>query len=328
MTASGRNLIRAVLSLSLALVAFAPVARAAKTPANGDLVFAGTPFQNQTQFFLLRAKVPSGIVDTLATLPSGNAPRALSVSPFDGLVYILGSTNMMVVDPCTGIVSTLPTGGAMVNDGIWVHSNGSIYWARNDGKIYRVDRHTGSFTQIANVVTTYGVSADAVVEGSDHQLYIATGTSTAGMQPWVVRMDPITGVSQIVASFNIQSTNVRALAFDTRDSLYVLRVGFNQIVHRVDRVTGAISPYVTLPVTGVTFGAMAGHPDGNLYIPGSPVAAQYAIYRVDPVTGTATTLVPAQAQLGYFGMAVMRGFSGCPTEAHRSTWGSVKAMYR
>ncbi len=74
-------------------------------------------------------------------------------------------------------------------------------------------------------------------------LYIATGTSTTGMMTWALRVDPNTGASSVVVTFSIQNTNVCDLAFDARDSLCVPRVGFNQIIHRVDPVTAIVTTF-------------------------------------------------------------------------------------
>jgi hypothetical protein len=172
------------------------------------------------------------------------------------------------------------------------------------------------------------VGAAGLTEGRDHQLYVASPVSTAGLQPWVLRVDPTTGTTQVYARGSIQSTNVRDVAFDSRDSLYVLRVGFEHIIHRTDPVTATVGPLVTLPF-GATFGWIAGHPDGGLYHPQAPVSGQYAIYRIDPVTAAVTTLIPPQTQLGYLGVALVRTATGCSVvPAKRNTWGQLKTRYR
>ena len=325
---------RQLLPLALALFAGpASVAHAAKTPANGELVFIGIPNVSPPvdEPYVLRAKYPSGVVDTLARLPTGNAPRRIAVSPLDGLIYVLGGNSILQVDPCTGAVATISSGGffpSISSDGLCAHSNGSLYWTKAQGPVVRVDRFSGAQTALTNLVSSYGVGGTGLKEGPDHQLYVSTATSSAGTRPWVVRVDPNSGASAVVGSFNIQSTNVRDLAFDTRDSLYVLRVGFNYIVYRVDQVAGTVSPYVTLTVIGTTFGSLAGHPDGGLYFPCIPSGSQWAILRLDPVSTAVTTIVPQQPLMGFLGVAVMRGFSGCPTETRRSTWGRLKARYR
>jgi hypothetical protein len=96
----------------------------------------------------------------------------------------------------------------------------------------------------------------------------------------------------------------------------------------VDPVAGTVSPYVTLPLLGVTAGSMAGHPDGGLYVPGVISSPQWGIVRVDPVTAAVTTFSPSQPGFGYLGMDVVRNVVGCPSDAKRTTWGRLKSLYR
>jgi hypothetical protein len=73
---------------------------------------------------------------------------------------------------------------------------------------------------------------------------------------------------------------------------------------------------------------MASHPDGGLYLPGSPTTGLNAMYRVNPVTRSLTAVTPTQAAIGFQTVAVMQGYSGCPTPVNRSTWGELKTRYR
>src|SRR5262249_36571328 len=105
-------------------------------------------------------------------------------------------------------------------------------------------------------------------------------------------------------------------------------VGFTPTIFRTDPTAQTVGPLFSVGSgAGSTQGAMVSHPDGGLYMT-KYTSGQSGVLRVDPVTGTATTLIPQQPVWSYLALAVVRGFSGCPTETRKSTWGGVKARYR
>jgi hypothetical protein len=296
----------------------------------GDLITIAAPAVSPPidHYLVLRVAVPSGAIDTLANLPTGNVPKALTVSPIDGKIYVLCNNSLVRVNPCDGTVSTVVSGTnfpAAPNAGIVAHSNGSIYMTRSVN-IIRVDPGAGTQTPFASV-SALGVGANNLREGRDHQLYVATNGGS-GLLPWVVKVDPTTAATQVYAKGNLQTTNVRDVTMDTRDSVYVLRVGFELILHRTDPVAQTVSPLITFSDGGSAAGWIVGHPDGGIYHPHSSAAGQMGILRIDPVTATWTQFVPQQNKLSFGGLDVARVSAPCIVPAARRTWGQVKALYR
>src|SRR5262249_49180714 len=137
----------------------------------------------------------------------------------------------------------------------------------------------------------------------------------------------VTGAMTVVAT-GLGNGSVRDPAFDTRDSLFVIRISAPTSVHRVDLATGKIGQLVSFSQAPDAFGSMASHPDGGLYFPGSRSTGSNAVYRLDPLSTSVTNISPEQHVIGFLTVAVMRGFTGCPTPVNRSTWGQIKARYR
>ncbi len=319
------------MSLVLLLaVLLAPHTALAAGFGAGDLLTLATPAVSPPidHYLLLRVGVPAGDIDTLANLPTGNTPKALSVSPIDGKVYVLCNNSIVRVDVCNGAVSTVTSGTnfpTAPNAGILAHSNGQLYVSRGV-RIYTVDPTTGTQSPFADL-TSLGVGANNLREGRDHQIYVATNGGS-GLLPWVVRLDPVTAASQVLAKFNIQSTNVRDVAIDTRDSVYVLRAGFEIVVNRTNPVAQTIGPLITFTDGGSAAGWIVGHPDGGIYHPHSSAVGQMGILRIDPVSATTTALVPQQNKISMGGLDVARLSVPCTSPAKRSSWGEVKARYR
>jgi hypothetical protein len=303
--------------------------------ANGDLVTIGTPLVSPPidEFWLMRVDPVSGAVDTVCKLPTGNGPVDLDVSPVNGLVYVLARSSIYRVDPCTGATATITTGGYVAAPqppymNLLAHTDGNLYLSRpsTTGGIVRVDPATGAQTFLANPYPANPVTAYGLTEGPDHFVYAAT-SGGSGSLPWVVRVDPVSGALNVVAS-GVQSTNVRDIAFDTRDSLFVLREGATPSVHRIDRVTGQVGLLTNFTSAGATFGWMVAHPDGNLYTPQLSLSSQAAMYRLNPVTKSFTTVTTPRSDFWFQCVALVRGFSGCPTPVHQSSWGRIKTTYR
>src|SRR5262245_684665 len=106
-----------VIALALTLFSFAPIARAAGIqPVDGDLYTLASPIASPPidRFSLLRVRMSGlgvGTVDTVVTLPTGNGPVDMDCSPTSGLIYVLAKTSIYRVDPCTGAIATVTTGG-------------------------------------------------------------------------------------------------------------------------------------------------------------------------------------------------------------------------
>lgn len=308
------------------------------TPINGNLYVIGTPAVSPgvDEYWLLRVNldVVPVKVDSVVKLPTGNAPVDMDVSPINGAVYVLAKSSIYRVDPCTGEVATIATGGYVAAPQppsmcLMAHSDGQLYLCRGgvSGGVVRVDPMTGSQTFLTNTLTTHSVSTWGLTEGPDHFLYAAT-SGGSGSLPWVLRINPASGATTLVAS-GVQSTNVRDIAFDVRDSLYVLREGSPPSVHRVDRTTGQVGQLTTLSgIVATTLGWMVAHPDGYLYMAKTSLGNQSAVYRLDPATGSFAPASPPQSQLGYAQIALVRGFKGCPVPVRSSSWGAVKTIYR
>jgi hypothetical protein len=194
--------------------------------------------------------------------------------------------------------------------------------------VIRIDPLSGAQSLVANPFPALGSSPRGLTEGPDHMLYVST-SGGSGVLPWVVKVDPGTGVSTTVAT-GVQATNVVDIAFDDRDSLFVLRVGSPQNVHRIDRVTGQVGLLTNLAGTiNPGFGWMVAHPDGGLYTPQTTGALVGAVYLLDPISKSFDALpVTQQSKFGFQTIAVSRGFHGCPTPVHTSTWGQLKSRYR
>lgn len=324
-----------IAALALAATVLGSAAFAAVLPANGDLLVIGTPLASPPvdDFWLMRVDPVAGTVDSLLKLPTGNGPVDFDMSPVNGLVYVLARSSIYSVDLCTGAIATVSTGGYVASPqppymNLLAHSNGSLYISRPSatGGVIRVDAVSGAQTFLTSPYPAYPVTAYGLAEGPDHFVYAAT-SGGSGSLPWVMRVDPVTGASSVVAS-GVQSTSVRDIAFDTRDSLFVLREGGAPSVHRIDRVTGQVGLLTTLSTAGATFGWMVGHPDGMLYTPQVTLASQGAIFRLNPVTKSFTAATTPQSATMFECIALVRGFPGCVTPVRRSSWGQVKTTLR
>ena len=310
-----------------------PARAAGLLPEDGDLVTIATPNVSPPvdYFTLVRIKPLTGAVDSIVHLPSGNGPVCITVAPWNGLVYVLAKNSVYRVDPCTGAFATVTAGGLLGTlppiAKILAHSNGSLYVTRGSitNGVIRIDAASGVQSLLANPYTTFSASPTGLTEGADHMLYVATVGTT--LTPSMIRIDPVTGAMSAVAT-GLGNGTVRDPAFDTRDSLFVIRISAPTSVHRVDRVTGTIGQLTSFSVTTNVFGNMASHPDGGLYFPGSPTTGLNAMYRLDPVTKAVAAVSPVQSTVGFFTVAVMRGFQGCPTPSNASSWGRIKTLYR
>jgi streptogramin lyase len=330
-----RPLVRTLLAaaLSCAALVSATPARAATSLEDGDVLTIATPNVSPPVDYvtLVRIKPTTGVLDSIVHLPSGNAPVAITVAPWNGMVYVLGKTSVYRVDPCTGAIATVTSGGLLGTlppiAKILAHSNGSLYVTRGTitNGVIRIDPLTGAQSLLANPYSTFSASPMGLTEGADHQLYVSTvGTSAT---PSMIRIDPVTGAMNFVAS-GLGNGTVRDPAFDTRDSLFVIRISAPTSFHRVDRVTGTIGQLTTTSITTNVYGNMAAHPDGGLYFPGSPTTGINAMYRLDPVSKVVSAVTTPQSTVGFFTIAVMRGFVGCPTPTNTTTWGRLKVQYR
>ena len=81
-------------------------------------------------------------------------------------------------------------------------------------------------------------------------------------------------------------------------------------------------------MAGATFGWMVAHPDGGLNTPQLSLSDQEAVYRLDPVSKSFTTVTVPQSSFGFQTIALSRGFQGCPTPVRTGTWGQLKVLYR
>lgn len=324
-----------VMLLCTALAASLPAAAAGILPANGDIVTIATPIVSPPvdYFTLVRIKPATGALDSICHLPSGNGPLAITVAPMSGLIYVIGKTSVYRVDPCTGAIATVTSGGLLSPlppiVKILAHSNGSLYVTRGTGTnaVIRIDPVSGAQSLLANPFSSFSVSPMGLTEGPDHMLYVSTVGASGLSTPSMVRVDPVSGAMDVVAS-GLGNGNVRDPAFDTRDSLFVIRISAPTSVHRVNLATGAIGQLTSFSVVTTFFGNMAGHPDGGLYFPGSPTTGLNAMYRLDPVSKSVTAVSQLQSVVGFATVAVIHGYSGCPTPVNRTTWGQLKLRYR
>lgn len=328
MSRIGRLLLAIPLALACSFVCSNPDVHA-KTLQPGDFLTMAALSTNSAQNAVLRIVPASGLLDTVLVLPAGVQARGITVSPQDCQIFLLSSSAIYRVDPCLGTVATLPNGGffpAGQNAEIVAHSNGFLYWTRGTGQIIRTDRNTGASSELVNVFTALGVAPMGIIEGDDNQLYVATATSGNALVPWAVKVDPNTGAASTYAKFAGSNTNVRDVAFDTRDSLYVYRIGFDHTIYRTDPVAQLAGPLLTVPNPGGAWG-FAGHPDGGLYY--LPVVnPNVGVSRVDPVTKAVSVVVPPQGTWSLFNLALVRTATSCPSSTQRSTWGKVKGLYR
>lgn len=323
------RLLPAILALFCSFACPDPEAHA-KALQPGDFLTMAALSANPAQNAVLRIVPATGLLDTVLVLPAGVQARGITLSAQDHQIFLLSSSAIHRVDPCLGTVTTLPNGGffpAGQNAEIVAHSNGSLYWTKGTGQIIRTDRNTGASSELVNVFTAHGVAPMGIIEGDDNQLYVATATSGNALVPWAVRVDPNTGASSVYARFAGNNTNVRDVAFDTRDSLYVYKIGFEHIIYRTDPVAQLAGPLLTVPNPGGVWG-FAGHPDGGLYyLP--VVLPNVGVSRVDPVTKAVSVVVPPQGTWSLFNLALVRTGTTCvPTASSRSTWGKVKALYK
>lgn len=327
-----RNLLAAACTCAV-LLATSPALAAGVLPENGDVLTIATPSVSPPVDYvtLVCIKPTTGAVDSICHLPSGNAPLAITVAPWNGLVYVIGKTSVYRVDPCTGAIATVTSGGLLnplpPTVKILAHSNGSLYVTRGTSTngVIRIDPVTGGQSLLANPFSSFNASPMGLTEGPDQMLYVSTVGQLAN--PSMVRIDPSSGAMTAVAT-GLGNGNVRDPAFDTRDSLFVIRISAPTSVHRVDRVAGTIGQLTTTSVVTTTYGNMAGHPDGGLYFPGSITPGSNAMYRLDPVSKAVTSVTTPQGTVGFFTVAVMRGFAGCPTPVNPSSWGRLKVGYR
>ena len=325
----------AAMLLCTAFYATLPAHGAGVVPENGDIITIATPNVSPPVDYvtLVRIKPATGALDSICHLPSGNAPLAITVAPTNGLIYVIGKTSLYRVDPCTGAIATVTSGGLLSPlppiVKILAHSNGSLYVTRGTSPngVIRIDPVTGVQSLLANPFTSFSVSPMGLTEGPDHMLYVSTVGASGASTPSMIRIDPVSGAMTVVAS-GLGNGSVRDPAFDTRDSLFVIRISAPTSVHRVNLITGAIGQLTSFSVVTTFYGNMAGHPDGGLYFPGSPSTGLNAMYRLDPVFLSVTAVSPLQSVVGFLTVAVMRGYGSCPTPVNRTTWGQIKLRYR
>ena len=205
-----------------------------------------------------------------ATSVALGGPGAVAVDA-SGNVYIADTYlgQVRVVDPSTGIISTVPGAGSAM--GIAVSAQGSIYFAETGaGVVRRFDPATGVVSTVAGTIAGGAPDGDG-------------GPATSASVP-----DP------------------RGIALDASGNLFIGSVGS---VRRVDAATGTISTVAggTLgfsgdggPATAAAMGAVYGvavDASGNLYIADT---SNQRIRRVDSATGIIETVV-GNGEVGFSG---------------------------
>jgi streptogramin lyase len=234
----------------------------------------------------------------------------------DGFLYVQNPANMIRINACTGAQSLFSTNISLVignATALLAHSNGDMYYT-SGSKITRVNGVTGAQSVLSSGGVFLGLHG--LTEGPDHMIYAAD--FNVGSQ--VLRVDPVSGAQTVVAG-PLTAAKPQGIAFDSRDSLYVLAVNDK----RVYRVSGGTSGPLTAS-DGTTVFWMTNNPDGNLYYTRQvPGVGQVA--RVNTITGSVTSCTSG-GLLVSTALAITTAHRECVVPTLHSTWGQVKTAYR
>lgn len=306
------------LLLSLALLSLVASTALAASIAPGDILVTGV---SATGHYVAAVSPVTGTVQVISSGGLIVNPWTVAQGP-DKFVYVGVPASIIRVNPATGsqnVFSTnLSVNGMMSLSVMILHSNGDFYYT-SAGKVVRVNSTTGA----QSLITPTSVDARGIVEGRDHQLYVASELNANTLNVVAVqRVDPNTGAASPVATGAIGKT--RGIAFDMRDSLYVET--FNERgVFRINYTNGTLG-YLTGADNSYTTSWMIAHPDGKLYFTHNTGTGIARVDRQNPVNGAKSIL----SQGGLLGQAVVgiNVATDFPIPAATTTWGRVKTLYR
>lgn len=257
--------------------------------------------------------------------------KAISLVPGDLLVNVpCGQCAILRVDPLTGAEATVTSGGYAHAIGIAVSRSGEVFFVApgpGNGSVVRVDPLTGNQT----VVSSGGLfrQPEGIAIEANGSLLVADIAARA-----VFRVDPVSGVQSVLATGN-QIGSAFDIVVNPAGQVFI--TNWDLSVVQIDPVTGAqqtigyghflglgltpsgepllatggigqsivrVDP-ITHTQTVVSMGGEFSYPfdvatglDGNYYV--IDPNALGGIFRIDPMTGAQTALMPGS----------MRDFSG------------------
>jgi sugar lactone lactonase YvrE len=314
---------RLPLLLLVLLITAAPAPAANLQP--GDLLVISVAADGTTPI-IVAVRPSNGAQQLVASGGLLVAPLTLAQGS-DGWIYTQTSSKLIRIDPCTGAQVVLsPSNAGLVVGGVsqmCAHPNGDLYYNSTTG-IYRVNHLTGAQALLTAAPANYS-SAGGITAGPGGFLYAVYTTSTPGLFNAMYRIDATTGAQAPITSAGLVDSKPISPSFDVRDSLYVISTSSKR-VSRVDRNTGAAGPLTPLVAGHPAVFWMCGDPDGNLYF--TQNSTPPGISRVNVFTGS-ESLAFSGGLLPFTPTMITTAVSaGCPSAAHHSTWGAVKARYR
>lgn len=242
---------------------------------------------------IFKIDAASGVSTVVSSLGLLTFERTLDLAP-DGNLYVAGGSSGLVrVDPASGVQDVVTTGGisafAARTSGVGYVSLGDDAFGPLPYHIYQVDLTTGA-TELASPIG-FAEPASLVVEGTNSLLICQTQNFKGG-PVGVLRMNLATGA---VTTVSADSRFMVPLGIAVEDN--------GDIILPDSQHLSSCAP------------------------PGGTQTCLGALYRIDPVSGSATLLADQMLMNNARGVDIYRGPS-TPTPTRRLSWGGVKAHYR
>lgn len=216
------------------------------------------------------------VVDGFAYVATADAIAKVSLD--GGVVTVLAGQPGSTSGSCSALNSSAGANvvfcfiESLTTDGEYLYSVSQLSSSNGAQVVRRTSLATGATATLGLASSSYWRS---LVVGEDGDLFLTTGNLSFGSNNQVLRVDPVTGASSLVASF----TNGRALgiAADGDDLFVVVRDGSGgETIQRVDPATGSSTTVATDSSLDAGELYAAG---GFLYAgrAGSPALARYKV---------------------------------------------------
>ena len=177
-------------------------------------------------------------------------------------------------------------------NGIAFDSTGQLYANSNNDRFYRIDKTTGSASQVgSSEMFIFPLEGDLAYNAAADNFYGVGGTSSD-----LYRINKSNGSASVIASLGPGTLDLSGLTFGPGGTLYGIACN-NAGATTLITIDPTFGSYSTIGPTG-TSGSLAGlayDPNsGTMYLaegpPGTPSAS--SLYAVNPTTGTATLIGP------------------------------------
>jgi len=199
---------------------------------------------------------------------------------------------------------------ALVGTSAVAGSNEDLVGITSDGAFYRIDRASGASTFLSQTSTgTTSIAANSLARDAAGRLYTANNVPSITR---ILRLDPTTGASLVVASLPL--LDVRGLAFADDGALYAIDNDFQGTEFPDDLVRIDVAAQTVAFVADLGFESLQSltFRDGKLYS-----HTFHELIEIEPTTGQVTVL-PAPGDQGVQGLA---------TDSHGRIFGVGSNVY-